>query len=139
MNDNSHLHKSWLERLSHAISREPQDRDELLELLRDAKERELLDQDALAMIEGVLKVSEMKVRDVMIPRAQMIVVEDSVTPAQALPIIIDSTHSRFPVIGESRDDVVGILLAKDLLQHTVEKADGEIQIKGFQIKNRSIP
>lgn len=129
MNDDPHPAKSWLERLTHAISREPQDRTELFELLRDSKDRELIDQDALGMIEGVLKVSEMKVRDVMVPRAQMIVVDHGATPTQALPIIVDSTHSRFPVIGESRDDVIGIMLAKDLLQHTVEKNKEMTQLK----------
>lgn len=130
MNDEDpHPHKSWLERLSHALLREPQDREQLKDLLRDAKERELLDQDALVMIEGVLKVSEMKVRDVMIPRAQMVIVEHDATPQQALPIIKESAHSRFPVIGESKDAVIGILLAKDLLQYTVEEQQAKIQIK----------
>ncbi|WP_423063936.1 HlyC/CorC family transporter [Candidiatus Paracoxiella cheracis] len=127
--DDPHPHKSWLERLSHALLREPQDREQLKDLLRDAKERELLDQEALRMIEGVLKVSEMKVRDVMIPRAQMAVVEHDATPQQALPIIKDSAHSRFPVIRESRDDVIGILLAKDLLQYTVEEKQANVQMK----------
>jgi magnesium and cobalt transporter len=107
--------KSWLKRLSHALLREPHDRRELIEILQDAKEHELLDSDAFKMIEGVLRVSEMKVRDVMIPRPQMVVVEEEQTPEQALPIIIQSAHSRYPVIGSSRDEVIGILLAKDIL------------------------
>jgi len=129
MNDDSHAHRSWLERLSHALLREPRDRAQLIELLHDAKERELLDQDALAMIEGVLRVSEMKVRDVMIPRAQMVVVDHDATPQSALPLIIDSAHSRFPVIGESRDEITGILLAKDLLQYTLKEEQSTKQIK----------
>ncbi len=120
MNDSTDEHPSWLERLSHALSREPQDREQLLELLHDAKNRQLLDADALDMIEGVLQVSEMKVRDVMIPRPQMVVVEDDMDALAALPLIVKSTHSRFPVVGgESRDNIVGILLAKDLLELTL--------------------
>lgn len=129
--DDPYPHKSWLERLSDALLREPQDRKQLFDLLRDAKKRELLDQDALAMIEGVLKVSEMKVRDVMIPRAQMVVVAHDVTVQQALPIITDSAHSRFPVIGENRDEVIGILLAKDLLQDAIEEQKGKTLIKNL--------
>lgn len=128
-NENPHPHKSWLERLSHALLREPQDRKQLKDLLHDAKEHELLNQDALTMIEGVLKVSEMKVRDVMIPRAQMAVVEYDAIPQQALPTIRDSAHSRFPVIKESRDEIIGILLAKDLLQCNIEEKQTKIQMK----------
>jgi len=128
-NDDPHPQKSWLKRLSHFLSREPRDREQLKDILRDAKDRHLLDQEALGMIEGVLKVSEMKVRDVMVPRAQMVVVEHDATPHQALPIIKDSAHSRFPIIRESRDEVIGILLAKDLLQYSVEEKQANIQMK----------
>lgn len=113
--------RSWLERLSHTLLREPQDREQLVELLRDAEQRNLLDDQALAMIEGVLQISEMQVRDIMIPRAQMVVVEEDALLKEFLPHIIESGHSRFPVIGESRDEVVGILLAKDLLPYNVSK------------------
>ncbi len=109
--------KTWLERIGQALSSEPKDRDELVELLRDAHSRELLDGDALEMIEGVLEVSELQVRDIMIPRSQMVVVERDVPPEEFLPIVIESAHSRFPVIGDNRDEVVGILLAKDLLPY----------------------
>ncbi|ATN86088.1 magnesium/cobalt efflux protein [Coxiella burnetii str. Schperling] len=129
MNEDPHPHRSWLERLSHALLWEPKDREQLIELLHDAKERNLLDQDALAMIEGVLRVSEKKVRDVMIPRAQMVVVDHDATPQSTLPIIIESAHSRFPIISESRDEVIGILLAKDLLQYTVGEKQAKAQIK----------
>ncbi len=107
--------RSWLERLSHALMREPQDREQLLELLRDAEQRELLDAQSLGMIEGVMQVSEMQVRDIMVPRSQMVVVEEEATPTEFLPTVIESGHSRFPVIGDQPDEVVGILLAKDLL------------------------
>jgi magnesium and cobalt transporter len=104
-----------LERLSAFLTREPEDREELLDLLHGAFERKLLDADALSMIEGVLQVSEMTVRDIMIPRAQMDVVSIEDDPAEFLPLVLETRHSRFPVIGENKDDIVGILLAKELL------------------------
>ena len=106
-----------LERLSAFLTREPEDREELLALLRGAFERRLLDADALSMIEGVLSVSETTVRDIMIPRAQMDCVSIDDAPPDFLPLILDTKHSRFPVIGESKDDVIGILLAKELLNY----------------------
>jgi magnesium and cobalt transporter len=108
---------TWLERLSALLMREPEDREELIELLHAAFERNLLDADALGMIEGVLQVGELSVRDIMIPRSQMDVirVNDSVTTF--LPFVLDTAHSRFPVIGRDKDDVLGILLAKDLLRY----------------------
>jgi magnesium and cobalt transporter len=104
-----------LERLSAFLSREPDDREELLRLLHGAFEHKLLDADALSIIEGALQVSEMTVRDIMIPRAQMDVVSIDDEPAQFIPLVLETRHSRFPVIGENKDDVVGILLAKELL------------------------
>jgi magnesium and cobalt transporter len=121
MNDdrstNGSGHRSWFEKISQALLGEPQDREQLVDLLRDAEQRNLLDQDALAMIEGVLQVSELRVREIMIPRAQMVVVERDAPLEDSLTVITDSGHSRFPVIGDSRDEVVGILLAKDLLPY----------------------
>jgi len=116
--------RSWLERLSQAFSGEPRNREELIELLRDAQRRNLFDADALAMIEAVLQVADMQVRDIMIPRAQMVVVERDDSPEDILPVIIESGHSRFPVIGESRDEVVGILLAKDMLRYRLDESAG---------------
>ena len=121
--------RSWFERLGNALLREPRDREQLIELLRDAHRRNLLDADALGMIESVLQVGEMQVRDIMIPRSQMAVVNRDDTPDVILPAIIESGHSRFPVISDSRDEVVGILLAKDLLRY---RFDGDIQ---FDIKD----
>ena len=106
-----------LDRLTALLTREPEDREDLLDLMRGAYERRLLDADALSMIEGVLSVSETTVRDIMIPRAQMDCVSIDDEPPDFLPLILDTKHSRFPVIGESKDDVIGILLAKDLLRH----------------------
>lgn len=106
---------SWLQRIRTLFVKEPLDREELVDVLRDAQQKELLDVDGLSMIEGVLQVAEMQVRDIMIPRSQMVVVELEANPEQVLPVMIASAHSRFPVVGESRDEVLGILLAKDLL------------------------
>jgi len=106
-----------LERLSALLTREPEDREELMVLLRGAFERRLFDADALAMIEGVLSVSEMTVRDIMIPRAQMDCVQIEDEPSEFLPLVLETKHSRFPVIGEGKDDVIGILLAKELLNY----------------------
>jgi len=106
---------SLLDRLSALLAREPEDRDDLVEVLRGAYEHRLIDADALSMIEGVLAVSEATVRDIMIPRAQMDCVSAEDSPADFIPFIVETKHSRFPVIGESKDDVVGILLAKELL------------------------
>ena len=106
-----------LDRISAWLTREPEDREELVELLRASYERNLLDADALAMIEGVLQVSEMQARDIMVPRAQMDVIDVRESPDQFIPMVIQTGHSRFPVFGENKDDVIGILLAKDLLRH----------------------
>lgn len=115
--------KTWLERLGQAFSGEPRDRGDLLEILRDAQQRNLLDADALHMMDGVLSVSDMQARDIMIPRSQMVVVEREDQLREFLPIIIESAHSRFPVIGENRDEVIGILLAKDLLPYVGQREE----------------
>lgn len=112
---------TWLQRIRTLFVKEPLDREELVDVLRDAHQKELLDVDGLSMIEGVLHVAEMQVRDVMIPRSQMVVVEQDADPEQFLPVVIASAHSRFPVVGESRDEVLGILLAKDLLPLFVQQ------------------
>jgi magnesium and cobalt transporter len=114
---NDETKPSLLERLSALLMREPEDREQLLALLHSAHERNLLDADALSMIEGVLQVSEMQVRHVMVPRAQMDVIDINEGPDKFVPPVIETAHSRFPVIDRDRDDVIGILLAKDLLRH----------------------
>jgi magnesium and cobalt transporter len=115
--EDTHNKPTLLERLSTLLLREAQDRDQLVELLRSAHERNLLDADALAMIEGVLQVSEMQARDIMVPRAQMDVIDINESPGEFIPMVIQTAHSRFPVIGQNKDDVIGILLAKDLLRY----------------------
>jgi len=108
---------SLLERLSALLMREPSDRDQLVELLRSAYSRNLLDADALSIIEGALNVSEMQVRDIMIPRAQVDFIDINEPIDTFIPRVMATAHSRFPVIDQNRDDVIGILLAKDLLRH----------------------
>ncbi len=108
---------SWLERLSALLLREPEDREQLVELLRGAYERHLLDGDALSMIEGVLQVSEMQVREVMIPRSQMDVIDINEPPEAFLAKMLETAHSRFPVVDGEKDQVIGILLAKDMLRY----------------------
>jgi magnesium and cobalt transporter len=114
--DDTHSKPSLLERISAFIMREPEDRDQLIELLRHAHERNLLDADALSMIEGVLQVSELQARDIMIPRSQMDVIDINESPDEFVPLVIQTAHSRFPVTSGNKDDVIGILLAKDLLR-----------------------
>ena len=106
-----------LERLSTLLLREPEDREQLIALLRSAHEHNLLDADGLAMIEGVLQVADMQARDIMVPRAQMDVIDVREPPDRFIPLVIETAHSRFPVIGEGNEDVIGILLAKDLLRY----------------------
>lgn len=108
--------KSFLERLSAFIFREPDSREDLLEALHEAHERDLLDADAMSMIEGVLQVAELRAGDLMVPRSQMEVIDLAALPAEWLPRVIETAHSRFPVVEGDRDHVVGILLAKDLLR-----------------------
>ena len=122
--DDGNSHKpSLLERLGALIMREPEDREQLISLLRSAHERNLLDADALGMIEGALQVSEVKVGDVMIPRTQMDVIDINEDPEQFIPLVISTAHSRFPVIDRDRDHVIGILLAKDLLRYYAGEED----------------
>lgn len=118
MNDESgdSSQRSLMDRIVQALGGEPRDRGELLEILRDASRRSLVDNDALLMIEGVFQVADMQVRDIMVPRAQMVVVEADDPVEETLKTIIESGHSRFPMIAESKDEVVGVLLAKDLLR-----------------------
>ena len=112
---------SLLERLSSILLREPEDREQLVQLLHSAFERRLLDAEALSMIEGVLQVSETQVRDVMIPRSQMDMLDVADSPDKFIPFVIETSHSRFPVFEDNRDNVIGILLAKDLLRFYAEE------------------
>jgi len=117
MDDPESSKPSLLERLSTFLLREPEDREQLIQLLHTAYENNLLDADALSMMEGVLQVSERQVREIMIPRAQMDVIDISEPPEKFIPFVIETAHSRFPVTDGSKDNIIGILLAKDLLRY----------------------
>lgn len=117
----------WLERLSRLLLKEPENLGELTEILHAAFERNLVDADALGMIEGVLSVGEMQVRDVMVPRSQIDFIDIADTPETFIPFVIETAHSRFPVIDGNKDNVLGILLAKDLLSYYASNADFNIR------------
>jgi len=122
--------KSWMGRIAKVFSSEPRDREELKELINESCEKGILDAEAVAMIEGALAVSEMQVRDAMIPRSHMVVIPLDIPLDEFLPLVLESGHSRFPVIGEDRDEVEGILLAKDLLRHYAENS-GPMDLKAL--------
>ncbi len=115
-------HRSLFERLTALISPEPENRAELLEILHDAHERNLIDADALSMIEGVFQVSDLSARDIMVPRSQMDVIDITKPIEEWMPLVLETAHSRFPAIDGDRDKVVGILLAKDLLRYYAEES-----------------
>jgi magnesium and cobalt transporter len=117
--------RSWLDRIYHLLGGEPRNREDLIETLEGAQERGLLDTGALAMIEGVLELHDLRARDIMIPRGQMDVVALDAPFEDILRQVLASGHSRYPVIGEDRDEVVGILLVKDLLHAIPLQANGE--------------
>ena len=119
----------WLRRLIESLAGEPQDLAELGELLADARDRGLIESDVLTMLEGVLQVSGTQVRDVMVPRSQMVVIQRDEPPERILPIVIESGHSRFPVVGDDRDEIAGILLAKDLLRYFAQDDSGHFDIR----------
>src|SRR3990167_6029247 len=101
------------EKIKNIFHREPNNQEQLVDMLRDAEERNLIDNNELQMMESVLDVSDKQVRDIMVPRAQMTVIDANAYPTDVFTTIIQSRHSRFPVIGDSRDQILGILLAKD--------------------------
>lgn len=118
---------SWIDKLANFFHHDPKDRNALMTILRDAGSRGMLDDEAMSIIEGAVQVADMQVREIMIPRSQMVCVEEDQTPEQFLPEVIESAHSRFPVIGDTKDEVIGILLAKDLLP-LILKREGEFNI-----------
>lgn len=121
--------RSWLTKLLDGFSGEPKSREELLAIIKEAAARQLLDQEALSIIEGALDVADQQVREIMVPRSQMVVVKMDQQPSDFLSTVIESGHSRFPVFGESMDDIKGILLAKDLLKLL------EVGLEDFQLAN----
>ncbi len=126
-------------RLVRTLGGEPRDLDELLTVVRDAQRRELFGNDALTMIEGVFQVADMRARDIMIPRSQMVVVEDDAELDDMLPSIIESGHSRFPVIDDNRDEVVGVLLAKDMLRYFPDEERARFDIRDIMRTTMFVP
>ncbi len=130
--------RKWLKNVNAFLTTEPADRDALIDILRRSEQQKLLDHDALIMIEGAIHVSELQVRDVMIPRVQMIVIKDDAEPEDILSTVIESGHSRFPVIGDTTDEIIGILLAKDLLNYFANP-DDDFDIKDLMRSTVFIP
>jgi magnesium and cobalt transporter len=129
MADDNGASGRWFRRLTETFSGEPKDVDDLTEVIAHAHQRNIISHDAYEMLEGVLRVAELQVRDIMVARSQMVIVDRDDSPEAILPIVIESGHSRFPVIGEDRDQVVGILLAKDLLRYFAEGGKENFDIK----------
>ena len=123
--------RSWLERVGQFFTSTPGSRDELLDLMRSMRDSDIIDGDTLGIIEGAICVSEMQVREILIPRSQMVSIRASDDPRDFLPTIIDCAHSRFPVLGDDPDEIIGILLAKDLLPLILEPA----RMERFVIKD----
>ncbi len=123
--------RTLIERLIDALRGGPADRESLRATLRAARGRELLDSDALEMLEGVLAVSETQVREAMVPRSQMVVIERDASRAEVLRTVVESGHSRFPVVGDDKDQVTGVVLAKDLLRHFATDPDGELSVREY--------
>lgn len=119
---------SWLDKLALLFSSDPKSRDDLLDILKVAQQNEVIDADALTIIEGAMQVSEMQVREIMVPRTQMNVIKANQPLCEILPLIIKTAHSRYPVIGESADEVIGVLLAKDLLPQILKEDKEEFDI-----------
>jgi magnesium and cobalt transporter len=131
--------KTWLGKITQAFTHEPKNRQELLQLLREAHQNKLLDSEALAIVEGAIQVADLQVRDIMVPRSQMVSIKASQTPQEFLPAILESAHSRYPVIGENLDDVIGILLAKDLLPLVLQDPQASLEIKNLLRPTTFVP
>ncbi|GAB5414227.1 MAG: HlyC/CorC family transporter [Congregibacter sp.] len=131
--------KTLLSRITQAFSSEPRSRDDINEMLQAAMENDIIDEDARSIIEGAMQVSDMQARDIMIPRPQMVVIKAESSMEEILPVIIRSKHSRYPVIGESPDDVLGILLAKDLLPQILSDARDAFDIHSLLRKTVVVP
>ena len=131
MSDDKPPSRSFIQRIFDIFHSEPQDRQQLVEVLRVAKDDKLIKTDSLAMMEGVLQVAEMQVRDIMVPRSQMNVIHENASLQEILPIVSETRHSRYPVVGENRDDIEGIMLAKELLTYAFD----EDSRRNFDIKD----
>ncbi|MBA59413.1 MAG: magnesium/cobalt efflux protein [Gammaproteobacteria bacterium] len=131
--------KTWLKKIAQALTLEPGSRSELIELLRSSQQKELIDGDALKIIEGALTVSDKQVREIMIPRSQVVFIRADQEPDEFLPVVIGSGHSRFPVIGEGDDEILGILLAKDLLALAQKDRAYSFELKNSLRSHSAIP
>ena len=131
--------RSWLDKLSFFLSDRPSTKEELLERIRQAEEDQILDREALDTIEGALQMSHMQVRDIMVPRPQMAVVKADQSTQEFMQTITETSHSRFPVIGESPDEVLGILLAKDLLPLAFAKQMDDFDLNAMLRKPIFVP
>jgi len=120
--------QSWVRKISNLFL-EPQDQEQLIELIRSASERHILDSEALSIVEGALSVSQMQARDIMLPRSQVVMVSRDAPAEETLKLVTETAHSRFPVIDDDRDDVIGILLAKDLLSAVVGSGDFDFELR----------
>ncbi len=121
--------KSWTSRFLQSFAAEPSCREDIVDIIQDAEHRDVIDMDTKEMIEGVLDVAELKVRDIMVPRSQMITIDKSQTPQEFLPIVIETQHSRYPVVSENKDHIEGILLAKDLIPYGFGMSDEPFTIE----------
>ncbi len=131
--------KSWLDKITHLFSSEPKTRDDVLDVLKVAQSNEIIDGDAMTIIEGAMQVSEMQVREVMVPRTQMTVIKAGQPLSEVLPQIIKASHSRYPVIGETTDEILGILLAKDLLPQILQQDAEDFDIKPLLRPATAVP
>jgi len=129
-NSNDNGNSSWIGKLKEVFTVSMQDREDLVEVLRRAQRDKIIDVESLSIMEGALQVNDMQVRDIMIPRTQMVTVQADASPEDILPVVISAQHSRFPVIGENLDDVIGVLLAKDLLPLAIDR-----EFRNFNIKD----
>ena len=116
MSDDKPPSRSWIDRITNLFQDGPQDREQLVEILKTAQENTLINPELLSMMIGVMHISELQARDIMIPRPEMVVIDEQQEFSEMLSIAVSSGHSRFPVVGDNRDDIEGIILAKDLLQ-----------------------
>jgi magnesium and cobalt transporter len=136
---NSTGDRSWIDKISLLFNSEPRTRKDIEDVLTIAADNEVIDQDARGIIEGAMQVSDMQARDIMIPRSQMVSIKAEGTLEDILPLIIRSAHSRYPVIGDSPDDVLGILLAKDLLPQILVPDNGDFRIEDLLRSTMVVP
>ncbi len=137
--DSQDQSRTWLEKISSVLTGEPSSREDLIALLRSAHEREVLDFDTLSIIEGALVVSDMQAREIMVPRSKVVLVRLDMSPQEFLPLIIDSGHSRFPVVDENPDKVLGVLLAKDLLPLALDTKRARFNMRDILRSCTAIP